>query len=182
MIPIFSLEESRQKIQAFYPIYLPDVGNITQVDTTDGRNCTIPISLRSFLNNFCAAFAIDRKAMQHKYGRITGQKTMVPLPLGFQYVFVPLKLRQPLAAGDGAVGYVQLHRIKQVVESNHEPFKSKVIFTDNRELNVLCSRQTVQNRVQAACFIYDLYLREFSGSSNCRELFSLLGILQKAIK
>lgn len=37
----FDLSKHKRRIQAFYPIYLPNTGNVTQVDTMNGENYMI---------------------------------------------------------------------------------------------------------------------------------------------
>ncbi len=178
----FDLAKHKRQIQAFYPAYLQSTGNVTQVDTISGESYVVQTSLRTFLNRFCSCFAVDRSALQQRYGQLTGQKNIIPLPLGLSYIFIPLQIRQPLLPGDGATGYVQLHRIKDITDEGENGCKSTIHLADGRQLSCFNTAETVRKHVQAARYIYEIYLQDFCGSLQYREMLSVLGLLRRMIK
>ena len=134
------LEKVRDEIIGLRPIYT-EMGSGTVVylrrgELVDSRG------MRSIITALARTYAIDMAAQRSQLKQRLHRQVTVPFYLGAERVFVPLKMRQPLAVKDPVYGYVDVRCMGQVHDGHRRTCRLQLL--DGRELDILSNRSTVE--------------------------------------
>lgn len=103
-----------QKSCAFAPCYLKGSGKSTKVYMKDGGCEYITHSVNKLLNDY---FAINMRSLKNTKklcGKILGKKSLTPLYIMEEIMFIPIKTTKPFAKGDNCVGYINARYIDEI--------------------------------------------------------------------
>lgn len=98
------------RIECIIPQYLDDIGDGTIIYTGCNK-LLIKRSIKTVMKNFCKDNGLDYKISKDFYGELIDAKKNVPVVISEQNVFIPVKVRKPIAKNDGAYGYVNYKNI-----------------------------------------------------------------------
>lgn len=143
---------------AFLPQYRKDLGQGVEIFRRSGEKVWVPLSLRSFMKQITAAFAISIPEARHFYGQILGQKNLVPIVLSPFLLYVPIKIRKPMICGDPAYGYFRLRSVEAVCVC---PEGLNLQLEGGHEIRVIQSKRTVYKRFRAARILEAFVLDHF---------------------
>ncbi|HHU63358.1 MAG TPA: hypothetical protein GXZ32_04010 [Clostridiales bacterium] len=101
-------------VSAFVPRYVQDHGRVTVIIYGDGSRVKDKRTIRWLLKALAMNRGWDLKALRQRYGKLIGQRNLVPLPITPSLVLIPLKMIKPVVPGDGAMGYVNFLHISDV--------------------------------------------------------------------
>lgn len=144
-------------IEAIIPNY-DDRGNCTELYTIDGKIHKIEKCYRTVLNQICEYYLVDLKAARKYFGEITFMKSLVPLSFDGEHVFVPIKVRKPIAKNDGAYGLVNTSYVEKVVEHNDEVI---IKLYNNEDIKSLTSIKTTKDSIDRG----NVVKREYCGNN-----------------
>ncbi|NMA82883.1 MAG: hypothetical protein GX962_03350, partial [Epulopiscium sp.] len=113
-------EIDRVGIRALVPYYGEWGENQTLIYSLEGDIFCYPHGMRNFLQLFVRQQELDLYQLRKKYGELLQKRNGIPLPLGFYLVLIPVKLREPIAKGDGAYGYVVLEQVEKIEEESKQ--------------------------------------------------------------
>jgi len=128
----------RDDIIGVKPIYT-EIGNSTLLylkagDILDER------SSRSVVGAMFQSYGIDQKAQRRNLKDVLHRHGVMPFYFE-KRVFVPLKMRKPVAEKDMAYGYVDLGHVEEVESVGRR--ECTLFLTDGRSIAILSSRNTV---------------------------------------
>lgn len=151
----FTLKKINSKeIMAFIPVYVQLKGNCTLVYRAQGERDCLDVSLRSFLNHLAQEHFIDLRSIRKYYGSVLGIKNLVPIPLNYRNVFIPIKVRRPICRNDGSIGYINIEYIERTVENQGETI---VHLRNNIKIKSLNSLPTVKKHIANGQIVKHLY-------------------------
>lgn len=136
------LEKIKDEIIGLRPIYT-DTGNATVIylrrgEAVDSRG------MRSVMTALTRTYAIDLAAQHSQLKQRLQRQVTMPFYLGAERVFVPLKMRRPLAAKDTVYGYVDVSCMGEVHNGGQRTCRLQLL--DGREIEILSTRNTVEQR------------------------------------
>lgn len=140
MIPIGKI---RDEVIGVRPMYT-ETGNSTLLYLRSGEVLD-ERSSRSVMGALFQSYGIDQKAQRRNMEDVLQRHGVMPFYIG-KRVFIPVKVRKPLAENDRVYGYVNLKYVKDV-----EPVGLQeciLSLTDGRSIEVLSSRKTVAQSLE----------------------------------
>jgi len=155
---------SSQKTAAVIPCY--ENGNVVRLISADGEQTIINKSIKSVLNDMQKSNNLDIKALRENFGGITGRKNIIPIPLSFECVLIPIKVRKALAVNDGSYAYVNLCYIEEI----HERDGCKVSLKCGTIIKSLETKKTIQKRIDIANIMKERVAKGFLGDDFIREV------------
>lgn len=134
------VELIRGDIIGLRPIY-NGTGNATEILLRSGE-----LEVRQGINSVLAAvvrsYAIDLKAQRQQLAVLLQRQQRLPFYLNANRVFIPLKMRRPLAEGDSVYGYLDINYLDRVEVVGER--RCELSLPDQRRIIVLSSRATVE--------------------------------------
>ena len=103
-----------QKSCAFTPCYLKGTGKSTKVYMKGGGYEYISCSVSKLLNDYFAMHLKSLKNTKRLCGKITGRKSLMPLYIKEEIMFIPIKTVRPYSKGDNCVGYINAKYIDEI--------------------------------------------------------------------
>ncbi len=134
-----------EKIIALLPVYLAMKGNCTRVITLKGGSYEIERTVKTVLKQMSKFFLVDLNHIKAYYGNLLNVKNLTPIPFNKDHIFIPVKVRRPIARNDGSLGYINISYIKKVVSIKG---KTKIILTNNNSIDSLNSLETVNKHIK----------------------------------
>lgn len=122
-------------IYCLIPIYDHLGGNSTELWLSGGKRILIPYKTKTVVRNLAKVFAVDVSQLKRNYGVFVGRKVSIPLALHPELILIPLKIREPFAKDEGAIGYVVLNKI--VGSSPGANIHADITFHDGSRLETL---------------------------------------------
>lgn len=116
------IEDEKERVVLFRPVYRQQ-GNITEYFYTDDDQLKRAYDQRNLLTvrqSLARSYNLDLSAQSRDLKKVLNRKFPIPFYLPDGRVFVPLKMRRPLIAGDSTYGYVDITYIKSVRKINKE--------------------------------------------------------------
>jgi hypothetical protein len=135
------LEKIKDEIIGLRPVYT-DTGNATLIYLREGESLD-PRGLPAVMTALVGLYAIDLTAQRRQLGKNLDRKTMLPFYLEADRVFVPLKMRKPLAGKDSANGYLDVRYMGDVLEQERDG--SVLPLKDGRKIEIFSRRGTVES-------------------------------------
>ncbi len=129
-------------IYALIPIYKKDFGNATEIIVEDGTSHIMTKTLKSILRLICRYYGVDLNSTRTKYGKIIDQKNIIPLPLCYNIVLIPIKMRKSICLKDGSYGYVNYFSIEDIIQKDEETY---IKLRNENMIKCLCSLKTAKD-------------------------------------
>lgn len=107
------IETLREEVAAIRPVY-SNTGDNSEVITISGTVYWDRRSIKSMRRAFARSHALDLSAQSAAVGKILGRSGILPFYLDSSRIFIPFKMRKPLAANDYCYGYVRMDGIDRV--------------------------------------------------------------------
>ncbi|WZL73728.1 hypothetical protein QBE52_03050 [Clostridiaceae bacterium 35-E11] len=154
------------------PVYQQDIGNGTKLIAKDGTSYVDSRTIKTVLKILCQHYTLHIEAYRAKYGKMVNQRLGVPIFMHPQLMLVPMKMRKPLFAKDGAYGYVNLYAIKHIKEKDHH---TSIILQNGMEIMCLHRMRTVQqhlNRAKVIAANHIHYTQNHNPEDTFREFYA----------
>lgn len=100
-----NIEKNRDRIIGLRPVYT-SIGDSTELILDKGEVFLEEISIRSVLSRIFRSYAIDPQAQHNQLRNRLDRKSVLPFYLPGGRVFIPLKMRLPIASNDTSYGYL----------------------------------------------------------------------------
>jgi hypothetical protein len=140
-VTVVDLQKVKDEIIGLRPVYT-DIGNATLRYLQEGEMLD-PRGLPAVLASLVAMYAIDLTAQRRQLEKNLDRKAMLPFYLEANRVFVPLKMRKPLAGKDSANGYLDVRCMGDVLEQGRDG--SVLPLKDGRRIEIFSRRSTVES-------------------------------------
>ncbi len=148
-------------VSAFIPQYTQGHGRVTIIIYGDGSKVEDKRTIRWLLKALAMNRGWDIKALRQRYGKLIGQKNLIPLPITPSIILIPLKMVKPIIPGDGAMGYINLLHISHVQRDGvHTIVKLK----SGQCVKVLQRSKSVHYSINRASLIHREFLNCMAGS------------------
>lgn len=153
-----------QKACAFIPCYVNGVGKATKIFYRDGREEYINYSVDKTLNDYCAINLKSLNSIKTICRSITGKKSLTPLYIEKDIIFIPIKTLKPVYRGDKCIGYVNINYIEDM-----DLVRGVLKLEGGQSVAYLESSETIKKRI-ADCaiikkkFIMDNYEKNLCSS------------------
>lgn len=134
------LEMIREEIIGLCPVYT-EIGNATLIYLKTGE-VTVNQGIRSVVAALIRSYAIDLKAQRYQLRLLLNRHGFLPFYLSPQRVFVPLKMRRPLASKDVVYGWFDINYLTDARQCDDGA--CVIQLTDQRCIEVLSHRITVE--------------------------------------
>ncbi|MEA1962394.1 MAG: hypothetical protein U9N81_14195 [Bacillota bacterium] len=135
------IEQLRDEVVAIRPVY-SETGNITELILRSGERVVDKRIVNSTINALAKAFAIDLHAQRQQSQTVLGRKgAPFPFHLPPRRVFIPLKMRRPMAEKDSAYGYVELDYVGDI--QAHSSRECVLTLANGPSLPICSSRKTI---------------------------------------
>lgn len=128
---------------AVVPVYEPMVGNVCQLYNLQGETEIAPITVGAQMSRFYRERELDEARRIQWIRSLLGRKKNLPVALGSECLFVPVKVRIPIAKNDGANAYVRLSAVSHVR-------KRSVTFVTGESLDCLQTERSIRATLQQA--------------------------------
>lgn len=105
------------KIDALLPIYVNDIGNCTEIITSEAtliKTTTIDTCIKNLADYYNISLYHNRV----NYGSELGITNKVPIVVNEELIYIYINFRQPLFDHDAAFGYIDVNTIEQVSEND----------------------------------------------------------------
>jgi len=141
------------KIEALLPVYVNDIGNCTEIITTEG-SLIKTITIDTCIKNLADFYNISLYHNRLNYGVELGITNKVPIVVNDELVYVYINVREPLFAHDAAYGYIDVNSIDNVYEND----KNAVIrMKTGREIQTRQSLVSLKKMLLYARVAKDIY-------------------------
>lgn len=143
---------------AIEPVLIKDYGEMTRV-IFQGEQHMLACNSQRFVTELCQTLFLNLKSLQEVVKPKLNKKQLVPIPLSFQLVLIPLRcINQENVKTRGFLWIV--HRQIQEVHSvpllaNH----SSIVLKNGVQLQVPYSAHFIQQQLRDACLIEYLFLQ-----------------------
>lgn len=166
------LEQIIEKgIYAVVPTYQPSKGNVTKIIGTDGSIYIDGRVVKTVLKSICKQYAVHIGHCREKYGKMINQRLSVPLPIHKDLLLIPVKVRKPMFANDGACGYINLHGIETIQGKDEN---TVFVLKNGTEIECMHRLRTVYQHVNNARLIarqFSLFGDDQEGYDRVHELY-----------
>jgi len=142
-----------ERIIAILPVYLSMKGNCSVIITLKGGTYQVHKTVRTILKQMTRYFLMDLNHIRRYYGNLLNVKNLTPIPFNRDNIFIPVKVRRPLARNDGSIGYINIDSIKKVSEANG---KTKILLINNNTIDCLNSMETVNKHIKNGNIVKNL--------------------------
>jgi len=132
-------------IIAFVPVYVSMQGNCSMLITLQGGSYYVDRTIRTILKQMTKYFLVDLNHIKSYYGNFLNVKNLTPIPFDKDNIFIPVKVRRPIAKNDGSIGYINIAYIKKVSQING---KTKILLTNRYAIDCLNSMETVNKHIK----------------------------------
>jgi len=117
--------------------------------------------MSTYLQRLSRHFEVNLDKLRQDCGRHLYLKQLVPLPFAPNLVLVPLKMRTPDYATDGAVGYVNIDSVKEVKDTgnvkDHSAPKCIITFEGGSSVPSLYSRKVTERNLKNGSLARDYF-------------------------
>jgi len=103
-----------EQLLAAIPDYSEDGANITRTIWMDGSVLDIDQKLKVFIRDFKGKSKYNVELLMKRQQLCFARKQLLPIPMSHRCFLLPVKVRKPIGASDGAYGYVALDGIDKV--------------------------------------------------------------------
>lgn len=100
------------------PVYTDDGANGTRFIFLNNESFDSQMRLATHVEQLAKTFQKDISLIRDLSYEITGQRTMVPLPISSELILVPFIFRQNIGKNDGRIGYFIFNTIKRVFKKD----------------------------------------------------------------
>lgn len=128
---------------AVVPVYEAMTGNICIYYGFKGEAEQRTFTVRTQIRRFFREHRMDEKEYLHKARQILGIKKQIPLAFLPDCIFLPIKVRIPVARGDGAYAYVRYEGIRNLSDN-------QLLLTTGEPLDCLQSKRSLQEAMARA--------------------------------
>lgn len=142
-----------QDFLAILPTYRDNLGNCTLVVREDGQ-FVVGKTLRTVIKKICRHYHIDQKSANSYYGRMLSLRTGLPLVISPERIYIQLKIREPIGKDDGAMGYIRVNSISEVLERNGAALIRMENLTD---ITCLCTPENAKKQLANGRLVRELY-------------------------
>ena len=134
------IEQIRDDVIGIRPVYL-DSGDVCEVITRSGEVLVDRRQVRSVLKGLLHSYGLDIKYQHQLIRERLNRKSVMPCFLPEERVFIPLKMRKAIVAGDYVYGYIDVSSIKDI--SSEGKNNCVVLLSNGICLDILSSKATV---------------------------------------
>lgn len=134
-----------ERVIAILPVYLNMQGNCSTLITLKGGTYQIDKTVKTILKQMTKHFLVDLNHIRTYYGSLLNVKNLTPIPFNKDNIFIPVKVRRPLARNDGSIGYINIEYINKVSSING---KTKIFLTNRNTIDCLNSIETVNKHIK----------------------------------
>jgi len=145
MVDVDSLLE--KGIVAVVPRYRDGSGDSVDFITSDGIVSSCSHTINWALKSIARYYGVDMISIKKRYSEMLGAKHNLPLPFASEAVFMPVKVRKPIVAKDGATGFVNIAYIIDIGNDNEGVY---INFEFGEPLRVFQSLNTVRAHLKDA--------------------------------
>lgn len=124
------------KLMAIIPSYSKGIGNVSTIYRYKENDRILKKSVKSTIHTIGKLYAIDISSLKTRYENTISATNLLPIPLDFSNILIPIKTRTPIYKNDGAFSYVNLKFIK-TIEKDRD--KSRIILKDGRIIRSVSS-------------------------------------------
>ncbi len=146
-----------REIACFIPIYDSTRGNCTEIWLDSGEKAVVPQKVSTVLHMLGRVFSLDLCHLKQQQRKRLKKGKLVPLPLHYEMVLVPLKVREPRVKDDGAFGYVVYNRVAGYDDAGEPPYLSWLALTNGMVLKTYHTRDTIDERLHQAEIVLKNY-------------------------
>lgn len=136
-----------QKSCAFIPCYQKGTGKVTKMLFKDGSSEYTSYSIDKVINDYFDINMRSISSIKRYCTKITGKKSITPLFIEKECVFIPVKTIKPCTRGDKCLGYVNTEYIESI-----DFLKQNIILKNGCYINFMDSSETLKKRI-ADCAI-----------------------------
>ncbi len=151
---------------AVVPIYEAMTGNICVYYGLKGEAVKQPFTVQTQMRRFFREHRIDEREYQKKARRVLGIKKSLPLGFTSDCIFMPVKVRVPIARSDGAYAYVRYEAIQDISDN-------QILLTTGEPLDCLQSRRSLAESLARAGTIQAVLCSEEARAMAERELLRM---------
>lgn len=152
----FEYIEKLQSACAFIPCYVKGIGKATKIFYRDGSEEYINYSVDKTMNDYCAINLKSLNSIKIICRTITGKKSLTPLYVDKDVIFIPVKTLKPIDRGDRCIGYVNINYIEDM-----DLAKGILKLEGGQSLSYLESSGTIKKRI-ADCAIIKKKITSYS--------------------
>ena len=145
-------ERIQRDIVAIIPSYEQSFGNCTRLILFEGEEI-VKTTAKTFIKNLCKYYHLDYKASNKYFVNLLSVRSNLPLVFSRQLIYIQLKTREPIGKDDGAMGHFKIQGIKKIIERDGKTF---LRMKNNRELSLLCSKNTAEKQLRQGRLIMEL--------------------------
>ena len=117
--------------------------------------------MKTYIQRLSRHFEVDLIKLRQDCGRHLCCTQLVPLPFAPHLVLVPLKMRTPLFAKDGTVGYVNIDSVKEIKDTgnvkDHTAPKCIITFEGGSSVPSLYSRKVTERNLKNGSLARDYF-------------------------
>ncbi|MDF2672910.1 MAG: hypothetical protein K0R09_1175 [Clostridiales bacterium] len=124
------------------PAYIDELGNCTKTKDTTGEHI-INKTVKSVLKSICVEKMVDLRIAKRRAEKTLGQSNLIPIFLGSNDVYIPVKVRKPIVIRDGGYGYVNFVMIEKIMDKH-------IILKDRSSLDYIESKRCLLKRYKMA--------------------------------
>lgn len=128
---------------AVVPVYEYMLGNVCVWYGLKGEVVRRDFSVRTQLRRFFREHGLEEAGYLEKARKILGIRKYVPLAFAADCVLFPVKVRVPIAKGDGALAYVRYEAVRGVEDN-------RIRFTTGERLDCLQSKKSLEEAMTRA--------------------------------
>lgn len=144
--------EKLQSACAFIPCYVQGIGKATKVFYRDGREEYINYSVDKTMSDYCAINLKSLNSIKIMCRSITGRKSLTPLYVEKDAIFIPVKTIKPVYRGDKCIGYVNINFIEDMDLS-----KGVLKLEGGQSVYYLESSETIKKRIADCTIINKIF-------------------------
>lgn len=139
------VENIHKPIAVIRPVYSEN-GDGCEIITDHGESCYDGRSIKSVKRALARVHSLDLKAQSDVVARMLGRGGVLPFYLDKGMIYIPFKMRRPLAPGDYCYGYV---RQDQVADIGYEQSTPRTILKNGRVLELTCTLAGARQNLEA---------------------------------
>lgn len=141
------------KINALLPIYVNDIGNCTEIITTEDTLIKT-ITIETCIKNLADFYNISLYHNRLNYGSELGITNKVPIVINEELIYIYINVREPLFSHDSAYGYIDVNAIDSVFEKEK---KAAIQMKSGRVIQTRQSLGSLKKTLLYARIAKDIY-------------------------